>query len=497
MMDVLSVPELRGSTLALMDIDPVRLDTAQKTVERLVEQVRAPAVVEASLDRRAAVTGADYVIFAVQVGMHAATVKDFAVPAKYGLRQTIADTLGVGGIFRGLRTIPVLLDLLRDMEAVCPDALLLNYVNPMAILCLAAERASAITTVGLCHSVQGTARQLAHYIGVPFEEVGYRVAGINHMAWFLHFRHRRTDAYPRLWAAMDDPTIYARDKVRFEMLRRLGYFVTESSEHMAEYVPYFLKRAELVRAFDIPLDEYVRRSEANLAEFAQTRAQVERGEPIEMQRSHEYAADIIRAIEANVDWSFNGNVPNSLDRRTAALIPNLPADSVVEVPCLVNGAGVQPCHVGELPAQLAALNRSHIGVHQLAVEAALTGNRDALYQAVMLDPHTASVLSLDEIWAMTDELIEAHGEALPALRPRRLGTGVWRATRQGAPGSPRHARGGLWRPAGVAANGRGRGHSRTAGRPGATGGAAAPPVEAAMPAGTGVRQDRDGAGAAG
>jgi alpha-galactosidase len=433
MMDILSFPELAGATIALMDVDPVRLDTSKKTVERLVAQAKAPATVEASLDRREAVTGADYVIYAVQVGMHEATLKDFLIPKKYGLRQTIADTLGVGGVFRGLRTIPVLLDLLRDMEEVCPDALLLNYVNPMAILCLAAERASSIKTVGLCHSVQGTARQLAGYLGIPHEELIYRVAGINHMAWFLELKHQGEDAYPRLWEAMQQPETYARDKVRFEMMRRLGYFVTESSEHMAEYVPYFIKRESLVRDFDIPIDEYIRRSEDNLRTFDRTREQVERGEPIEMRRSHEYAAYIIRAMEANQDWSFNGNVPNSLDRRTAALIPNLPADSIVEVPCLVNGAGVQPCHAGELPTQLAGLNRSHITVHQLTVEAALTGNRDALYQAVMLDPHTASVLSLDEIWAMTDELIEAHGEMLPTLTPRRLTVAAGRPASTPAP----------------------------------------------------------------
>jgi len=432
MMDILSFPELSESTLSLMDVDPVRLETSRKTVERLVAQVGAKATVAATLDRRQAVRGADYVIFAVQVGMHEATLLDFEIPRKYGLRQTIADTLGVGGIFRGLRTTPVLLGLLRDMEEVCPEAILLNYVNPMSILCLAAARASSIQTVGLCHSVQGTARQLARYMDVPLEELGYKVAGINHMAWFLELTHRRRDAYPRLWEVGADPAIDARDRVRFEMMRRLGYFVTESSEHMAEYVPYFIKRDELIRAFDIPIDEYVRRSAQNLQTFEETRREVESGEPIEMRRSHEYAAFIIKAMESNQDWSFNGNVPNSVDRRTPALISNLPADSVVEVPCLVNGAGVQPVHVGDLPAQLAGLNRSHVSVHQLAVEAALTGNRDALYQAVMLDPHTASVLSLDEIWAMTDELIAAHGDALPALTPRRLA---------GAPGRPAAAAG--------------------------------------------------------
>jgi len=425
MMDILSFEELRGSTLSLMDIDPVRLETSRKTVERLVAQLGAPAQVEGTLSRRDAVRGADYVIFAVQVGMHEATLLDFEVPKRYGVQQTIADTLGVGGIFRGLRTIPVLLGLLREMEEMCPGALLLNYVNPMSILCLAAERASSIKTVGLCHSVQGTSRQLARYMGVPYDQLGYRVAGINHMAWFLELTKPagaggREDAYPRLWEVMEDPEIFAKDKVRFEMLRRLGYFVTESSEHMAEYVPYFIKHRAEIERLDIPIDEYIKRSAQNLSKFDDTRREVDSGAPIEMRRSHEYAAYIIRAIEANQDWSFNGNVPNSIDRRTAALIPNLPADSVVEVPCLVNRAGVQPCHAGELPAQLAGLNRAHITVHQLAVEAALTGSRDALYQAVMLDPHTASVLTLDEVWRMTDELIEAHGEALPKLTPRRL-----------------------------------------------------------------------------
>jgi len=432
MMDILSFDELRDSTLALMDIDPVRLDTSKQTVERLVAQLGAPARVEATLDRREAVRDADYVIFAVQVGMHDATLLDFEIPRRYGLKQTIADTLGVGGIFRGLRTIPVLLGLLRDMEEVCPTALLLNYVNPMSILCLAAERATngGIKTVGLCHSVQGTARQLARYIGADLADVGYRVAGINHMAWFMDFTVNGKDAYPQLWEALETPDVYAKDKVRFEMMRRTGYFVTESSEHMAEYVPYFIKRDALVREFDIPIDEHVTRSARNLEKFEDTRREVQSGAPIEMKLSHEYAAFIIKAIETNQDWSFNGNVPNSMDRRSAALIPNLPADSIVEVPCLVNRAGLQPCHTGELPAQLAGLNRSHITVHQLAVEAALEGNRDALYQAVMLDPHTASVLSLDEIWRMTDDLIEAHGDALPPMAPRRLYGAVGRPATQ-------------------------------------------------------------------
>jgi alpha-galactosidase len=295
--------------------------------------------------------------------------------------------------------------------------LLLNYTNPMAMLCLAVARASRVACVGLCHSVQGTAKQLARYIGVDDDRVTYRVAGINHMAWFLEYNVDRQDAYPLLWQAAETPEIFARDKVRFEMMRRLGYFVTESSEHMAEYVPYFIKRDDLIARFDIPIDEYIRRSEKNLAAFATARARETGTSDKPVRPSHEYAASIIRSIETNSPWCFHGNVLND------GLIANLPDDSCVEVPCLVDAGGVQPVQVGALPPQLAALNRTNINVQQLTVEAALTGNRDYVYQAVMLDPHTASVLSLDEMWAMTDDLIAAHGPALPPLTPGRLRPG--------------------------------------------------------------------------
>ena len=303
------------------------------------------------------------------------------------------------------------------MEEVCPDALLLNYTNPMAMLCLAVARASRVPFVGLCHSVQGTALQLADYIGADPTATRYQVAGINHMAWFLDFRADGQDAYPRLWEATDNPEIAGRDPVRFEMFRRLGYFVTESSEHMAEYVPYFIKRDDLIERFQIPIDEYIRRSERNLAAFESARSSPTGASAGAIRPSHEYAASIIHAIETGHDWSFNGNVYNN------GLISNLPDDACVEVPCLVNHNGVQPVQIGALPPQLAALNRTNINVQQLAVEAALTGNRDHVYQAVMLDPHTAATLSLDEMWAMTDELIAAHGPTLPRLTPGRLRPG--------------------------------------------------------------------------
>lgn len=412
--DILSFRELRASTFALVDIDPVRLETAERMVRTAVAAAGGEAVVEAHLDRRAALDGADYVINMIQVGGHAATLLDFQIPRRYRLKQTIADTLGVGGIFRALRTIPVLLDICAEMEALCPRALLLNYTNPMAMLCLAVARASSVPFVGLCHSVQHTSMRLARFIGADYDRLGYRVAGINHMAWFLELTVDGEDAYPRLWEAMDDPTIYKQDKVRFEMMRRLGYFVTESSEHMSEYVPYFLKRGTLIRQFSIPVDEYIRRSERNLKVFEKARTSPSGTPARRRKRSVEFAAPIIRAMETNADWSFHGNVYND------GLIGNLPADACVEVPCLVNRGGIQPVRMGSLPPQLAALNRTNINVQQLTVEAALSGNRDHVYHAVMLDPHTAATLSLDEIWAMTDELIAAHGDALPTLTPGRL-----------------------------------------------------------------------------
>lgn len=412
--DILAFPELAGSTFALMDIDQERLATAERMVRAAIAAAGTEGRVEGYLDQRAALAGADYVINMVQVGGHPATLLDFDIPRRYGLKQTIADTLGVGGIFRSLRTIPVLLQLCQDIEQLAPRALLLNYTNPMAMLCLAVARASRVACVGLCHSVQGTSKQLAGYIGVDYERVTYQVAGINHMAWFLEFQVDRQDAYPRLWEALETPAIFGRDAVRFEMMRRLGYFVTESSEHMAEYLPYFIKRDELIERYKIPIDEYIRRSERNLQVFDEARRSADGMAERPVRPSHEYAASIIRSIETNQDWSFHGNVFND------GLITNLPTEACVEVPCLVNAGGIQPVKVGALPPQLAALNRTNINVQQLTVEAALSGNRDNVYQAVMLDPHTAATLSLDEIWAMTDDLIAAHGPALPQLTPGRL-----------------------------------------------------------------------------
>ena len=405
--DVLSQPELRDdTTFSLMDIDADRLRTAEIVTSRLIDAHGAGASVRATLDRREALDGADYVVTSFQVGGYKpATVIDFEVPKRYGLRQTIADTLGVGGIMRGLRTIPVLLDVCRDLEAVSPDALLLNYVNPMAMLCWAVAEASPIRTVGLCHSVQGTARELAADLGLPPAELDYHVAGINHVAFFLRLEHAGEDLYPRL----HDVTPPDFNRVRYELLKHFGYFVTESSEHFAEYSPWFVKdgREDLIEAFNVPLDEYPRRCETQIAEWEALRADLEGGGAMDVARSHEYGADIIRACETGVPFAFNGNVPN---RRAdgGLLIDNLPADCCVEVPCEAGAGGIVPQPIGALPRQLAGLIQTNVTVQGLTVEAALTGRRETAYQAAMLDPHTGAELSLGEIRALMDDLFAAH-----------------------------------------------------------------------------------------
>jgi alpha-galactosidase len=348
----------------------------------------------------------------IQVGGYKpSTVVDFEIPKKYGLRQTIADTLGIGGIMRGLRTIPVLLDVCSDMEEVCPDALLLNYVNPMAMLCWAVAEASPIRSVGLCHSVQHTAGELAHDLGLPASELEYHVAGINHMAFFLRLEHEGENLYPAL-AGVTPPDA---NRVRYELLRHFGYFVTESSEHFAEYVPWFIKagREDLIERFNIPLDEYPRRCERQIGEWETLRGRVEAGEELAVKRSPEYGADIIRACETGEWFTFNGNVPNRTG--DGLLIDNLPADCCVEVPCIAGADGIEPQAVGTLPRPLAALMQTNVNVQGLTVEAALTGRREAVYHAAMLDPHTAAELSLDEIAALVDELLDAHGDWIPAL----------------------------------------------------------------------------------
>ncbi len=405
--DILSFPELADSHIALHDIDAERLRTSEIVARRVAQALGAQPALTTTTDRQAALDGADYAICMIQVGGYRpATVVDFEVPRRYGLRQTIADTLGIGGILRGLRTIPVLLEMCRDMERLCPDVTFLQYVNPMAMNCWAISRAARIRTVGLCHSIPGTAEELARDIGAPIDEISYRVAGINHMAFFLEYKWNGKDAYPLVRRVLEEGRVPPTNRVRYEMLRRLGYFVTESSEHFSEYVPWFIRRdqPELIERFNIPLDEYPRRCEQQIAEWQALRAQLESdGAPIEVQRSHEYAAGIIHSLETGQPRVIYGNVPN------AGLIDNLPAGCCVEVPVLVDGAGLQPTHIGPLPPHLAALMQTNINVQALTVEAALTGKREHIYHAAMLDPHTAAELDLDHIWSLVDDLIAAHG----------------------------------------------------------------------------------------
>ncbi|HEX9380595.1 MAG TPA: alpha-glucosidase/alpha-galactosidase [Gaiellaceae bacterium] len=407
--DLLSFPELADrATVALMDVDGERLRASEIVAQRIVDVSGANARIEATLDRRAALEAADYVFTLMQVGGYRpATVTDFEVPKRFGLRQTIGDTLGIGGIMRALRTIPVLLDVCRDMEELCPDALLLQHVNPMAMLCLAVARTSSIRTVGLCHSVQGTARELAADLGVPADELEYVCAGINHLAFYLELRHRGRDLYPELREKRDIPDW---NRVRYEVLRHFGYFCTESSEHLAEYVPWFIKRGrpDLIEEFNVPLDEYPRRCEVQIEEWEELRSALEQGAQITVARSGEYGAGIVHALETGERFSFNGNVLND------GLIENLPG-CCVEVPCIADGRGISPQPVGALPQQLAALIQTNVSVQELTVEAALTGNREHVYHAAMLDPHTGAELSLAEIHELVDLLLEAHGELVPAL----------------------------------------------------------------------------------
>ncbi|ADB53297.1 alpha-glucosidase/alpha-galactosidase [Conexibacter woesei] len=410
--DILSFPELHDVSIALHDIDPERLETAEGVARWTAKNAGAAPAISAHADRRAALDGADYVINMVQVGGHRATVADYEIPLKYGLRQTIGDTLGIGGIFRALRTIPVMHGIGNEMAEVSNDgAWLLNYTNPMATLCWATYAGSPQQNViGLCHSVQNTTRQLAEYVGVPFEDVTFRGAGVNHQAFILRFERDGEDLYPLLDARIaQDPELLRR--VRMQMYSRLGYFPTESSEHSSEYLPWFMRDDEAIERHRIEVGAYVKMSEENLDEYAETRRRLAAGEDLPGEPSIEYAPEIIHSIETGTPRVVYGTVQNT------GLIDNLPRGAAVEVPCLVDGSGVQPTHVADYPAQLAALNRTFLNVCELTARAAIEGDKDHVRHAAMLDPNAAATLSLDQIWSLCDELTAAHGDLIPeALR---------------------------------------------------------------------------------
>jgi alpha-galactosidase len=406
--DLCGYPELAGRLhLALHDISPDRLAHAEALTRAIVAQAGAGATVTASADRAAALDGADYVINEVQAGGYTATRHDFDIPARYGVRQTIGDTIGIGGIFRGLRTIPVVTGIAADMLDRCPGATLLNYSNPMAMLPWAVYEGTGFTSVyGLCHSVRDTHRFLAGLVGVPEPEIDYLTAGFNHQAFVLRFEHQGRSLYPRLTEVIDQSPELGR-RVRVEIFRRFGYFPTESSEHSAEYVPWFMRHDDQVKQFRIFVGDYLARSEENLRELDERAAQLASGAPLDLEPADELASQFIRARQGGPGREIYVNV------RNGGLITSLPQACCVEVPCQVDGDGARPQPVGALPPQLAALNRTFLNVVELTVRAALDGRREHVYQAALLDPNTAATLTTAQTVAMCDELLAAHRDLLP------------------------------------------------------------------------------------
>ena len=428
--DILLAPALQGSSICLMDIDAERLRASRNLVQNIVDERGLGARVEATTDRREAVRDTDYVVTTFQQGGLDAYALDIEIPQRYGVEQCVGDTLGPGGVFRALRTIPVLLDLCDEMDELAPDALLLNYVNPMAANCWAVDAATGRPHVGLCHSVQGTSEMLAGWVGAPYEEVNFLCAGINHQAFFLDFRRGKEDLYPEIWAAVRREEVRGEEPVRVELMEHFGFFVTESSGHASEYAPYFRKSArmgeeELVPRFRDEGDHwfdfgrtggYLRHCLERLEETQEHYQESGdgRGNGVPSERTHEYGSYIIEAIETNQPVGVNGNVPNR------SLIRNLPKDCCVEVPCLVDANGIRPTTVDHYPTQLAALNRTNINVQELIVEAALTGNAEAVHHAVMLDPLTGAVCTLPEIREMVDEMLKAQAPWLPQFGKARV-----------------------------------------------------------------------------
>ncbi len=413
--DILSFPEFKDATFAYMDVDRERLDVGAILCRKVAKSLGASPKIEATMDRRAALRGADFVINMVQIGGFDSTLVDFEIPRKYGLNFTIADTTGPGGLFRALRTFPMLRGLCRDMDELCPRAVLLNYSNPMSMnMQTIARTGSGVRAVGLCHSVQGTFDQLMGYVGEDPARVAFVCAGINHMAFYLRIEKDGVDLYPRLFEAMNDRRHYNTNCVRFELMKRLGYFVTESSEHNAEYNPYFIPHGErCVARFGVPIDEYLRRCDAIVGEFARMKELAASDRACDVHRSHEYGSLIIHSMVTGAPRVVYGNMPNR------GTISNLPASAIAEAPTLVDRAGLQFTTVGELPPQLVAYVMPHVQQHELFIRAALEGRRDHVYQAAMFDPLTAATLPLDRIVEMCDELIAAHGELLPDLDAKR------------------------------------------------------------------------------
>ncbi|MBQ4619143.1 MAG: alpha-glucosidase/alpha-galactosidase [Clostridia bacterium] len=414
--DSMMTPSLAESVIALYDIDAERLRESELMLSAINNNLGNKAKIETYLgveNRKDALRGANYVVNAIQVGGYdPCTIIDFEIPKKFGLKQTIADTLGIGGIMRALRTIPVMIDFARDMEQVCPNAWFLNYTNPMAMLTGAMLRMTNVKTVGLCHSVQVCASGLLTQLGMEYDDsVQWKIAGINHQAWLLELTKDGVDLYPEVKrrALEKNATEKHGDMVRLELMRRFGYYITESSEHNSEYTPWFIKDKypELIDKFNIPLDEYPRRCIHQIEDWKKRRDELINNPTLTHERTHEYASYIMEAMETNKPYKIGGNVLNN------GLITNLPRNAVVEVPCMVDKSGVMPCYIGDLPEQCAALNRTNINVQLLTIEAARTLKKDYIYQAALLDPHTSSELNIDDTIKLVDALIEAHGDWMP------------------------------------------------------------------------------------
>jgi len=413
--DCMRVEALQDFEISLFDIDHERLQDSEKMLNNIKKNLGSTVKIVSYTDRKEALRGAKYVINAIQVGGYKpSTVIDFEIPKKYGLRQTIADTIGIGGIFRSLRTIPVMMDFAKDMQEVCPDAWFLNYTNPMSTLTGSMLRYTGIKTVGLCHSVQGCAEDLLKSLDMPTDNIQWEIAGINHVAWLTEITRNGEDLYPEIKRrAIEKQKEKHNDMVRFELMLRFGYYVTESSEHNAEYHPYFIKSQypELIDRYNIPLDEYPRRCVSQIEDWKKMREDLVNDENLTHERTNEYGSYIIEAMETNQPIKIGGNVLN-----TGGLISNLPENACVEVPCLVDASGITPTYVGELPEQLAALNRTNINTQLLTIKAAMTLKKEHIYHAAMLDPHTSAELSIDDIVSMCDDLIEAHGDWLPEYK---------------------------------------------------------------------------------
>lgn len=417
--DCILTPEIKDLEIALHDIDPVRLKDSKMMLENLAKNVEREVKIEAYLDRREALKGAKYIVNAIQVGGYdPCTITDFEIPKKYGLRQTIADTLGIGGIFRALRTIPVLEDFAEDIEEICPEALFINYSNPMAMLTGYLQTYTNVKTIGLCHSVQVCIPQLFKALDMEtlVPETKWDIAGINHQAWLLKVEDGKgKDLYPeikkRAATFLRGEASYDADwdRVRYEMMLRFGYYITESSEHFSEYTPWFIKEKypELIERYNIPLDEYPRRCVKQINDWEKMREELVTNQQLTHEKSREFASFIINAMENDIPYRVHGNVMNN------GLITNLPRNACVEVPCLVDRAGIHPCYVGELPEQCAAINRTNINVQLLTIKAAKTRKKEDVYMAAMMDPHAAAELSMDDIRSMCDEMFEAHKEWMP------------------------------------------------------------------------------------